>query len=381
MTIYKTADDRSIKGLLHEISEAAYSPAPWPDVIQSLTNLLEADSVSIILRRNQPYARLSDLSLEQDPKFTHEHDSYYVSRNPIRQRAIEVYDKAYSFEDVIPINELQNTEYYNDFVLPARMRDSLKIRRRLTANHTVSLNVTSLRRKPYAPKQKKLCELFSHEIRNTLLQAIAREPAGLSDLGLLETHHGAETALVVVGTDKKLLFANPRAYRLLAFADGLRLTSHFELHLTDPGENDQFQTALDHTLARPPQAAPGLNGSIRTSRPSGDQPHCIDILGISRFYAPTLFGVPGAAVLVRASEDWAPPPMRAIARRFNLTPRTAEVAYWLAWGIKGPAVANRLGMSLETYKKYHRRNLFRHLQVKNQTEFIDRLKHAFPITR
>ncbi len=354
------------------MSDAVVYPELWDDVLKSLEYVMRAELVSIILRRDRPYARLSGICRQHDTQFVSDHDSYYVFRDPVRLSGIKVTEKAFTLTDVFSLSELEKFEYYSDFVKPTRQL-SLKIRRQVSPNHALSMNLTLDRNKPCTREQRQLLEILSEHQRRIFVRAMNSNPFGLNDFGMLEAEQAGETAFLILGNDHRVLTGNLPAYQLLSSRSEIYIDTDSKVKLSDVAVDHKFQQVIDQCATPAPSMASGLLPSIEVKQQSGIGSFFIQSVGLKQNYAPLLFGTPTAIVYIKTSDGWSPPPIRAIQRRFALSKRQAEVVYWRALGDLPEAIAEKFGISVDTIKN-HRKNAFSKLGVSNRNDLVRLLK-------
>lgn len=159
-------------------------------------------------------------------------------------------------------------------------------------------------------------------------------------------------AVLVVGGDRRVIYSNRTATRLLASADGLALVNH-NLTVALGTERDGLKRLLDQG-----------SGLMRISRPSGQCPYMLHVSPLHRSGA--------ALVVLNDPETQSAEPEAFLASLYGLTPAQARLARGLLDGETLETLSKRDSVSRNTLRA-HLVQLFAKTDTHRQAELMRRL--------
>jgi DNA-binding CsgD family transcriptional regulator/PAS domain-containing protein len=149
--------------------------------------------------------------------------------------------------------------------------------------------------------------------------------------------------------------SNPSARALLARGDGLYLDGDLLRCETDRADRALRAVIAEGLAARP--GDPAETRLLLVPRRSGRRPF---ILFLSPVFGATSDGSPtGLTVLLRDADTLLPEAEVLLARLFELTPSEVRVALGIAQGSSPQALAEHLGLSVETVRSHLKRVFFK----------------------
>ena len=195
---------------------------------------------------------------------------------------------------------------------------------------------------------------------------------------LLQLLEHVDSAIILIDATTRPCFANGRALRIMAQADGLALGAAGLLAAT-PTATQRLRRAI---AAVGSPAGDGGNGTVvarpsarlRLERPSLRPPLLVFLFPIWRLGAPTP-GTPASriAIFITEPDDCPPIDGDAIADTFRLTPREAAVASLLASGHDLKSAARLLTIGIGT-ARYHLKHVFEKTGTSGQVGLLALLR-------
>ncbi len=330
------------------IYNAAIQPELWRDVLAYLQTAIGAESgavsrLSVVDGSGAAIAAGADSSVLDD------YFNYYAAINPL----VRVADPAgyarewqpaiLRDEDTLPRDELERSEYYNDFLRHIGAAWGMGIRLGLqgTDLYVIDLGRSAARGRFEADEIAVVERLHPHLIR---AHALGRRFASLQGLkaGLIEGLDRANEAMMLLDGDGTLLYANAAGERGLSSGDRLRLTDG-RLVASDPRIEAALGTAIAQASASHDRTANTLMvpGSDGTALALTVAPLCLEEASIF---------ARGAAVLVTITD---PTRRTGLSRErlietFGLTRAEARLADALVSGLSLRAASDRYGISIHT---------------------------------
>jgi len=255
------------------------------------------------------------------------------------------------WSDFAALRSFKRTALYNEFFRPIAIHRQLACRIELDGGAWMALafNRTG---SDFQSEDVALVDQFLPHVGRLIQRLISRmeveEMLALSEIA------AADEAVMVVDQDCALVFATERARRLAR--------DYFSLHMPD-GLPVEIRLWL--------QSSP-LPGKVRTwQRPGGSLScACSDFVRRERLVYEILPGNTRPLLLrrVRLAERRAEQSTEAL-QSLGLTPREAEVLYWMTEGKRNGEIAVILNISERTVDK-HREHLFTKLGVETRTAAV-----------
>jgi hypothetical protein len=253
-----------IPRLIDEIHDAALDANAWPRVLERLTTAFGASSAHLATQ-NTAMRNGAMVSFGSDPVYAQRYADYYVSRNVLWQRTIDM-PQGHVVTDrmIMPREELRRSEFFNDFLRPQDGEEIL-VSKALRRQHRSTV-VTLWRPAAAGSWQDEhvaaLATLTPH-----LRQALR---VNLQIGELQRSRDGAYAALdrlgdgvLIVDGGGKILFANSHASQWLRQSDGV-CCEHGRVRAAVSEEN----TVLRRLIARAVHGNEGApqSGLMRLTR-------------------------------------------------------------------------------------------------------------------
>jgi DNA-binding CsgD family transcriptional regulator len=354
-------DRDDLPGLVDDVYEAALDEGRWPRLLERLAQAFNSASAHLSVENRQAtQGRL--LSFGIDPEYGRRYGEYYVSRNVLWQRTVErSLQGILTNRSIMPQEELERSEFYNDFLHP-QGGDELLIS--LASQQADFASIVTLWRPrrggPWQAKEMKMLAALTPHLRRAL-----KVNHHLGDLRVLqefasEALYRLDCGVMLVDAEAQLIFANNAAEATFAERGGLRLERG---RLAAPQGSDT--AALRRLIAG---AAQGTGGSFvvaRETRPS--------LLVVATPFKEARNGHPcQGPKAILFIKDLKRPETRSLAafsEYFGLTAAQASLARELMKGDGVTAAATRLGISRATART-HLMHIFQKTATGRQAELV-----------
>jgi DNA-binding CsgD family transcriptional regulator/PAS domain-containing protein len=220
--------------------------------------------------------------------------------------------------------------------------------------------------------------LAAHAVRALRLDLVRRREIGRSG-ALAAAFDRLDAAILLVGPDGRVVEANAAAEALLDRRHGLRLVAG-KLWPDDADARRRLHEVLGRCGRRlDTDALPHAGEALAVPRPERRPLHLRVVpLGLGASLAHPRAA--SAMVLVSDPEATGAGEAEAAARMLGLTPAEARVAALLASGRTPRAIAEQLGMSIETVRTYLKRGMSR-AEVHRQSDLVRLLTSPVRLSR
>jgi DNA-binding CsgD family transcriptional regulator len=353
--------------LISEIYAALLGTGSWQTFLDNISGVLP--NGRSLLFYHDLTARTGAFSLYAhiDHKSVAAYSSYYAAKNPWMAKATaRPLGLGVRAELMLPRRELVGTEFYADYLRPLGVETGVGVTvfRDQTCNFMLSIVCAAGDDNGVDSAAALLGTLAPH-----LRQAFAYyRSAGSVASGRVAVDAAADAlgvAIVSVGLDRRVRWANAPAYRLLSLGDPIGTDALGRVGAV----RSQVRQALDAALA---EAACGEVAGKRTLNLQGR-----DGVPSSRLtlVVPSLtswdryFAGPCVVLLV---ETIAPAPLpldEALRIAFGLTPSEARVVCAIADGARLADVADAQGIAIATARN-HLKSIFAKMDVTRQAELV-----------
>ena len=171
---------------------------------------------------------------------------------------------------------------------------------------------------------------------------------------LADVFQSLSEPLMVLGVDRRVLFANAAATAMLKTDEGLSLRG-----LTLAGEDRDLHDRLVRTIAAAAASPPGETFTMLLKQRSGRRCAVLHVSAMADCQSGTPAGQNGARILLRVSLSaaWLAPDLRSIQGAFGLSQAEAEIALLIAEGYTPRRVARKRLISEETVR-WHIKNIY-----------------------
>lgn len=377
-------DDDVIDGLiadLYHLATGGPDPAAWTDLMQRICSLAGAQR-GVIQAGNPAQGRTRILASTDMPEdVQRDYAAYYCTRDLylLPYTSLRPNETLLS-QDYVAESLLERSEIYNDLLRP-RLEDSFYNGGIFGALNQDDLLFMGLQRSrgtgPYDPQQAaRLQRIWPHlrlslQVAQRLHQAEAQAGMGFAALDALAG------GVMVLEADRRVLFANRAAERLLRQASGVILrAADSRLRLLQP----RTDAALAALVARAARPDPGQEAAtMRCPRPDGLPP--LSLLAVP-FQPQRRLGQPVASpqvlLLIADPLDQPADLPRQLATLFSLSKAEAEVGAALAAGLSPEEIARERSVRLTTIRSQVK-SLMAKTETRRQGELL-RLLHSLPRT-
>jgi DNA-binding CsgD family transcriptional regulator len=364
--------------LLATLYAAPLQPEKWQTFFDHLSRLTNISSGYLLTGSgSQPHEVLAGGGFSFNPEVLRLYNDYYGPMDPfappvIRNPRVAVIRGV----ELVRQDELLKTEFYNDLLSKHEMESMTLLSCSSNAEPTYSLPVW--RRAQDGPMEEDSINLLRMLLPHAhaalqmrcRLQA-ADAPRLFSEVAL----DAMSVAAFLVNADGRVQHMNKLAAALVENAGGLRIDGAL-LGAVDPAESAQLRALISGAASagkRGARSTPG--GALNISRQDTQHPLHVAVLPVPED-GTTM--VPGPCALVFASDPNAAFRSRAAILRmlFRLTATESRLADFLQEGLEVRAIADRLGITLET-ARFHLKRVFVKTGARRQSELM-RLMLSLP---
>jgi DNA-binding CsgD family transcriptional regulator len=356
---YRAAD------LITEIYAALLGTGSWQTFLDNISSVLP--NGRSLLFYHDVAARTGAFSLYAhiDQESAAAYNSYYAAKNPWMAKATaRPLGLGVRAELMLPRRELISTEFYADYLRPLGVETGVGVTvfRDQTCNFMLSVLCAASDDDQIDSAAALIGELAPH-----LRQAFAcyRSSTASGGLAVDAAADALGVAIVSVGLDRRVRWANAAAYRLLSLGDPIGTDASGRIGAM----RGEVREALDDALAK---AARGedvgkrtLNIRDREGVPSTRLTLVVPSLTPSDRY----FAGPCVVLLVETIAAAVLPPDEALRVAFGLTPSEARIARAVADGTWLADVADTQGITLATARN-HLKRIFAKMDVNRQAELV-----------
>jgi DNA-binding CsgD family transcriptional regulator len=314
-------------------------------------------------------ARSGALSLYAhiDHKSVAAYNSYYAAKNPWMAKATaRPLGLGVRVELMLPRRELIRTEFYADYLRPLGLETGVGVTmfRDQTCNFILGIICAAGDDERINSAAALLGELAPH-----LRQAFAyyRHPGGVASgrLAVDAAANALDVAIMSMGLDRRVRWANPAAYRLLSLGDPIGTDASGRIG----AKRSEVREALDAALV---EAARGEAAGKRTLnlRDREDMPSTrLTVVVPSLTSWERYFAGPCVVLFVETVTPAALPVEEALRVAFGLTPSEARIVGAIADGARLADVADAQGIAVATARNHLKRS-FAKMDVKRQAELV-----------
>lgn len=347
--------------------DAAYAsatePGRWPDFVARVGDFLGGPAALRVISGDALDGRHLAASTF-DPTFIDAYARHYAGLDPwIRRDSLARAPVLVVDEELLTMAELDRTEFYADWMRPQDLRRAVRCRARLRAD--LSVDLVSLRpeqRGPYShPERSVLAALLPHLQRAV---GIAERLGGLAvQAASLAAFETLGAGILLVESDRRLVFANGHAERVLRAGEGLWVA----------GGRLAAAPAVQDRLAAAIVAATGERGRagamLSVPRPRAGTPLSLAIGPLDPRDRPGLAARPTVLVVLGAPEFTPGIGEEALRAHYDLTPAEARLVAALCAGETLADHAAASGTSLNTVKT-HLKSVFGKMDETRQAGLV-----------
>jgi DNA-binding CsgD family transcriptional regulator len=360
--------------LIELIYSAVNQPAHWSLVLEEIAELVDGESTALWAE----FPEVAVLSLARmDPFAWDRFTSYYASVNVFTQRADAVVpDAAILYSNrVITDNELEQTEFYNDYLSRHDMYYAAGLKVPLGDMPAALLSCQRPKFKgPFEDREGLVFETLLPHLQRALTLYLQFNQMQSSILGLETALDVFEHAVFGLNRDGRVVLSN-RLAEALARAGEFLLLINGAMASVNTEQDTRLQSLLTDAVAAGNGIGLSSGGSMFLDCNSGKPPLRLTV-------TPLRSSLPGSvaqvAALVFVSDPALRPQPRATILRalYALTPSEARVADLLFQGLEVRAIGEALGMTLES-ARFRVKQVLAKTETRRQTELM-RLMLSLP---
>ncbi|MBN1772828.1 MAG: helix-turn-helix transcriptional regulator [Deltaproteobacteria bacterium] len=301
-----------------------------------------------------------------------------LRRNPILVAGVHRGEGVlFATDDVLPRERFERTEVYRQVLVPYDVEEMLGVN--LICVKTLYVGFSAVRGRKAGPftdtERNRFLWTYPHlrravQIRMRLMEA---ERHGLA---LEEALERLASAVVLVTSESRVVFANRSARRILDQRDGLMLQTG-KLVASRKSDDAELQRLVGSSSLAVQGRATTAGGEMIVTRPSGLRPYALAVAPLISNPVVSLGQSPIAAILLHDPETTMEPSPRTLQRLYGLTPAEAKVCVALAHGTSLRRLAENHRVTLNTARTH----LYRAMEktgTRRQTDLV-RLLLAGPL--
>jgi DNA-binding CsgD family transcriptional regulator len=356
-----------LSSVISDIYDAAMEPSLWQQALSSICLFIGAPS-AVLYWHDAATERSEALHLFNDePEYTRLYFEKYLPLNPMFPAATFVdAGVVTTSEDIMPRSELVKTRFYNEWIKPQGLEDSLSVNLEKGVLRASLLNVRTAI-VPTEAMRHRLTLLVPHLQRSVSIGRLFDQGSAKED-ALTRTLDHVRAAVFLIAVDGTLTFVNARAKQLLD--DAALVCEHDGILRAVEADTD----AMLQRLIKSASEGDASLGTLDVALPMTTLPEeqwFAHVLPLSSGQRRNASGASSAsaALFIRQAAPNAPPPLETIAKRHALSAAEVRIldAMLKVDGVK--EVARLLGLSEATVKT-HLQNLFRKTKTTRQSELV-----------
>ena len=360
--------------LIELIYSAVNQPAHWSLVLEELAEVIDGESTALFAA----FPEVAVLSLARmDPFAWDRFTSYYASVNVFMERSEGVVpDGAVRYSNrVITDNELEQTEFYNDYLSRHDMYYAAGLKVPLGDLPAAFISCQRPKSKgPFEDREGLVFATLLPHLQRALTLYLQFNQMQFSILGLETALDAFEHAVFGLNHVGRVVLSNRRAEALAQAGDFIRLVNG-ALSSINTDQNSRLQSLLTDAVAAGSGIGLSSGGSMFLDCNSGKPPLRLTV-------TPLRSSLPGSVVQVAALVFVSDPALRPQSRAsimrafYALTPIEARVADLLIQGLEVRAVGEALGMTLAS-ARFRVKQVLSKTGTRRQTELM-RLMLSLP---
>lgn len=349
--------------LVGSIYDAALNARAWPEVVRNIANFQNTDKALLFTSLHTPsqggFAFPVGISESAMQEWAERYAPQDLWARAIIERGLATHGSVVLGDDVIEHRELVATDWYKEYLsrigvarLCAGVVFGLESTGTLPTSMCVYRGAESRRFGQRAKEKHRL--LLPHVSRSLGIMFRLRD-AELRVAATLAALDRLSSGVILIGSQRKVGYANRAAQRLMAEEDGLRLkvTAQGSTYLSvkSPEIQRQLDAALDQCLDPDVVEVPHFLSAVRIYRPSGRAAYAINVSAlppVNEFGT----GPEQPRAIAFLSDPAAPPEVdeAQLQRLYGLTPAECRVAAEVCSGNSLARMSERLCVTENTVK-------------------------------
>lgn len=370
--------ERTVLDLVGLIYDAAVQPPAWKIFLEKFAQAVRGGCTSLFWYDLRGLQGGVSYSVRSDPNHVRKYDEYYSGSDVWAAGCKQIAQSGTVFlgHDLCPPEEMEQTEFYNDFLRPMDAYHQLG---GFISQEEPSFGVIStLRPKKLGPVEKEaglLRLLMPHlqrafQLHSRVLDLETRLEAATDALDRLPV------GVILVDSEGKVLFANRAAMKIVNQRDGLSIARE-GLTAGRSNEHAALRQLIHGASATSKGNGVHPGGMMLVSRPSLQRPFSLMVAPrpSNGFGLPAVH--PSAVIFVTDPESELELDHAVLSRLYGLTPAEAKLATLLMQGKSLEHTAEELSISHETART-HLKHIFDKTSTHRQGELVRLLLTSFP---
>ncbi len=356
-----------LSAVIAAIYDAAIDPTRWTQALRCACDFV-GGAQAVMFWQGHAADEVEALHLyNQDPLYTRMFLEKLAPLNPVFPAALfQDVGAVHTTTDLIPADELQQTQFYKEWVAPQGLADAVAVMLEKDATRVTLLSFPTTGRIDDTTRRR-LAMLVPHFQRAVAIgRTFARSRSDAA--AFTETLDQIGDGVFLVAEDGGIVFANAVGRRIGEEGELLRVERN-KLRVNDPNADRLLRDGL-RTVAKGDGDQRARGATIALSD-TGDRQWTANILPL-RDGARRLVGHKthaAAAVFVRGARFADPTPLETLAKRHQLTASEVRVVDAMLRVSGLDAIADALGISRATVKT-HLNRIFRKTAARNQSDLI-----------
>ncbi len=358
------SSESDLASLIGAIYEAGMDFSLWPDVLGRIATAFDAPSAGMA-RQGETLSECWGFSIGVELEYERKYLDYYHRVNPIWQLASSTPVGTVQTDTmVMPRNELNRTEFFNDFLAPQRMESMLNA---VVLMEQGRQTVVSVRRhRQFEAADVELYKVLAPHLQRAVQINIKLARAELRHQASVTTLDRLEEGILFVDLNARIVFANKAAETFFANRD-LRLHKGC-LQAGSAAETARLHAAIAKCAGA--EIAPRRSDSFPLAREAGRSPLSLLIAPLPMQIPMSPSALQPMAVIFVNDPDKANKPTTAQLReKFKMTPAEASFAAEILEGDGIQAAADRLSISRATART-HLARIFDKTGTRRQAELV-----------
>jgi DNA-binding CsgD family transcriptional regulator len=365
-----TSEDATLSEVISTIYDAALDPSLWDRALEHCCAFVGGSS-AVLYWHDVATERSAALHLfNDDPYYTRLYFEKYMPMNPVFPAATFVESGlVYTPTDLVPEAELVETRFHKEWIEPQGIVDvvCVNLEKEATSSSVLNIRRDETQGIADAASRARAALLVPHFQRAVSIGRLFGQNKVTTSV-FSETLDNVESAVVLVGPNGQIVFANAPAQGMLDDGTLLR-DKRGMLVATTPETQRMLRDIL--TAAESGDISINSRGVAIPLSTSSQQrwfAHVLPLTSGDRQRTGSLYSAT-AAVFIRKTSPTNPPPLEALAKLYLLTASEVRVVDAIMKVSSVKALAELLGLSQATIKT-HLHNVFRKTGTSGQSELV-----------
>lgn len=359
--------------LVGRVYEASVDDGAWESFLDLLAATLRSQTASFFVQDLEGRMGTVGAAVGLDPEHLRLYEERFARRNILMERAAPRLASGYlATETVVPAEEFLASDYYNDYFRVMGIRHTIGAC--VFRERSLSSMLTLLRRPEegaYTDAELALCRLLLPHLQRAIAVQRKLEGTRLGHEAALAALDRLRTGVVLLDRQRRVLFVNRAAARVLDRRDGL-CVERGRLAPRSPRDRARLEILLALASAPSRRGSVARGGALRLERAGDRRPLALlvtplgEVASARRWVDGT---VPEVALFVSDPEERIEAPEEHLVRLYRLTPAEARVAAELLAEKSPREAAEALGVSYET-TRLHVKRILAKAGVRRQSELV-----------